>query len=91
MRGIKMPGDFMHEDYFVWLTILRKYKVAYGEKEPLLIYRMSANSKSSGRLRSARMLYNSYRAVGYGVVSSGLMTLRYTVHSITKRRNIKNG
>ena len=88
MKGIEMPNDSMHEDYYVWLTVLKNTDFAYGVNEPLLIYRLSANSKSSNRLKSARMLYNAYRAVGYDPVTSAIFTLRYSWHSITKRRNI---
>ena len=88
MKGIEMPNDSMHEDYYVWLTVLKNTDFAYGVNEPLLIYRISANSKSSNRLKSARMLYNAYRAVGYDPVTSAIFTLRYSWHSITKRRNI---
>jgi len=37
------------------------------------------------------MLYRSYKAVGYGTISSAFMTVRYTFHSVKKRRNIKKG
>lgn len=90
MKEIKMPNDRMHEDYYVWLNVLKSYGVAYGIKEPLIIYRLSANSKSSNRIKSAIMLYNTYRAVGYNVIISVIFMLRYTLHSVKKRRNIYN-
>ena len=85
MKTIEMPNDKMHEDYYVWITILRQYKYAYGINEPLLIYRLSDNSKSSDRLKSAKMIYNTYHAVGYNIMSSLFLTIRYTVHSVSKR------
>ena len=88
MKEIQMPNDKMHEDYFVWLTVLRKYGVAYGINEPLLIYRLCANSKSSNRMKSAKMLFNSYRAVGYSRVSSAFLVFRYLFHSVSKRQNV---
>lgn len=90
MKGLKMPSDKMHEDYYVWITVLRKYGYAYGVNEPLLIYRLSTNSKSSNRFKSAKMIYNTYRAVGYGPVSSALLMLRYTIHSVSKRYKINH-
>ncbi len=90
MKGIEMPNDKMHEDYFVWLTVLRKYGVAYGINEPLLIYRVCKNSKSSNRFKSAKMLFNSYRAVGYSSIVAFVYVLRYTFHSVSKRRRIYN-
>lgn len=86
---IKMAGDKMHEDYAAWMLILREIRCAYGINEPLLIYRLSAHSKSGKRFRSAMMNYNSYRYVGYNVVQSILLMLRYSVHSIKKHLLIK--
>lgn len=88
MKGIKMPNDRMHEDYYVWLTVVRECGVAYGINEPLLVYRLCANSKSSNRIKSAKMLFNSYRAVGYNPLTAALLMFRYTFHSVSKRRNI---
>jgi teichuronic acid biosynthesis glycosyltransferase TuaG len=88
MKGIKMPNDKMHEDYYVWLNVLRTYGVAYGINEPLLVYRLCENSKSSNRIKSAKMLFNSYRAVGYNFVTSGFFVFQYTFHSIFKRIKI---
>ena len=88
MKGIRMPNDRMHEDYYVWLTVVKECGVAYGINEPLLVYRLCANSKSSNRFKSAMMLYNSYHAVGYNRVVTWWLVFRYTFHSVSKRRNI---
>lgn len=90
MKTIKMPNDKMHEDYYVWITVLRKYKYAFGVNEPLLIYRLTSNSKSSNRIKSAKMIYNTYHAVGYNHLLATLLTLRYTVHSVSKRYKINH-
>lgn len=89
MKNIKMPNDAMHEDYYVWLTILKEHKYAYGVNEPLLIYRLSETSKSANRIKSAKMLFNSYTAVGYGKIPAFMLMIRYTYHSVTKRYKIK--
>lgn len=86
-----MGGDRMHEDYAAWLLILRETRCAYGLNEPLLVYRVRRSSKSGQRLRSAGMLYRSYRYVGHSAFGAGLLTLRYTVHSISKRWKIYRG
>ena len=88
MKAIKMPNDKMHEDYYVWLNVLRSCGVAYGINEPLLVYRLCANSKSSNRIKSAKMLFNAYRAVGYNALVSGCFVFRYMFHSVSKRRHI---
>jgi len=83
-------GD-MHEDYAAWLQILRKVGHAYGLNEPLLQYRLTDNSKSGNRLKSAKMVYRAYHTAGYNPLSAILLTLRYTLHSVSKRRHIKAG
>ena len=89
MKQIKMPNDSMHEDYYTWLMILKKHNYAYGINEPLLVYRLSSNSKSSSRIKSAKMLYRAYRALGYNFIITSLFVFRYMFYSIKKRRLIK--
>ncbi|MCL2357322.1 MAG: glycosyltransferase [Defluviitaleaceae bacterium] len=86
---IPFPPGFMHEDYAVWLQIVKKAGQARGLNEPLLMYRMSENSKSAGRLASAKMTFSAYRTAGYGRIRSAFFTLRYALHSISKRRKIR--
>lgn len=88
MKQLAMPGDHTHEDYVIWLTVLRSCGVAYGINEPLLIYRLCKNSKSAGRFKSAKMLFCSYRAVGYRPVTAGMLVFRYVFYSVGKRRKI---
>jgi len=85
------PEGELHEDYVVWLQILKEVEYAYGLDEPLLLYRMSSSSKSANRVRSAKMILNAYNKVGYGSVVAVLLTLRYALHSISKRSKIKLG
>ena len=88
MKKTKMPGDNMHEDFYVWLNVLREHKIAYGINEPLLIYRLCDNSKSSNRFKSAKMLFNTYRAIGYSLFKTVIFVFQYTFYSIQKRRKI---
>jgi glycosyltransferase involved in cell wall biosynthesis len=74
------------EDYAVWLKILRdEAPVAHGLDEPLLIYRMSRNSRGGKLSRVGVMVFYTYRHVGYGVFSSLLFTMRYSIRSVFKR------
>jgi len=82
---IPFPIGFMHEDYAVWMQIVKSVGHAYGLDKPLLVYRLSTRSKSSGRVRSARMIYFSYKQVGYTMLTALFLTVRYAFHSITKR------
>ena len=83
-----MISDNMHEDYTAWLNILREYPYAYGVDEPLLVYRFVKNSKSSSRIKSAKMIFNSYRSVGYNWLVSLVFTFRYAVYSVSYRSKI---
>jgi glycosyltransferase involved in cell wall biosynthesis len=89
---IKMPDGNLHEDYAAWLKILKEYKCfAYGLNEPLLIYRLSGNSKSANRFRSGMMNLNTYKHLGYNFFISFLFTFRYFFYSIRKRYYIYSG
>lgn len=88
MERVKMGHDKMHEDYSAWLTILKQYPCAYGVNEPLLIYRFTPNSKSGNRIKSARMIYQSYRYVGYRPFAAAFLMCQYTFHSVSKRYKI---
>jgi len=81
----------IHEDYVAWLNALEEVGIAYGLDKPLLIYRLSDNTKSSGRITSAIMIFNAYRSAGYNIISSCFLALRYAKHSISKRYMIKTG
>jgi teichuronic acid biosynthesis glycosyltransferase TuaG len=77
-----------HEDYSKWLRIVHEVGIAYGLNEPLLKYRLSESSKSANRISSALMTYGAYREIGYNVAVAVAMTVRYAMHSITKRQRI---
>lgn len=79
-----MEHDECHEDYITWLQILRKYGCASGIDEPLLQYRMSADSKSGNKLKSARMTFQVYRHMGYGWLASCLYFISYAFHGMKK-------
>lgn len=82
-------GDEMHEDFACWLRVLREGRTAYGVDEPLLIYRLSRDSKSGNKLKAAKMNWNTYRAVGLNRVESFYYMVWYTVNGILKYKNLK--
>lgn len=61
-----LEADEVHEDYLLWLKVLKKYKTACAVNEPLLKYRVDNNSKSGSKFKSARMTYKTYRKAGLG-------------------------
>ena len=83
-----MMGDGMHEDFACWLNILRSGEKAYGIDEPMLIYRLSATSKSGNKWKAAKMNWNTYRAVGLNTASAVYYMAWYAVKSVRKYRHL---
>ena len=82
-------GDEMHEDFAIWLGITKEGHMAYGIDEPLLIYRLSNKSKSSNKLKAARMNWNTYRHAGLGLCESAYYMSCYIQRSISKYSHLK--
>lgn len=83
-REFPMHHDDSHEDYLMWLEVLRKYRTACAVNEPLLKYRISSTSKSGRKWKSAKMTFRVYRYMGYGVIQSSVQFLSYAVHGFLK-------
>lgn len=83
-------GDDMHEDFAIWLSILKKGKKAYGVDEPLLIYRIAKSSKSGNKVKAARMNWNTYRHVGLNLMEAIYYECWYIFNGIRKYRNLRN-
>lgn len=86
--NIKMEKDEMHEDYAVWLRMLKTGVIAYGINEPLFIYRISRNSKSGNKLKSIKMTYKVFRFIGINKVGSVYFTIRHIIGAFNKYRKI---
>lgn len=76
--------DRCHEDYILWLRVLKKYGTAAGVDVPALKCRLSANGKSRNKLKSARMQYGSYRYLGYGRMQAFYYMVFYTLNGVCK-------
>lgn len=86
MVEFPMEHDDSHEDYLSWLKILKKYGNAVGINEPYLKYRLSEGGKSRNKWKSARMTYQVYRYMGFGMVKSTLLFVSYALHGLWKYR-----
>lgn len=87
-KNIKMEKDEMHEDYAVWLRILKLGVTAYGVNEPLLIYRISRNSKSGNKMKTVKMTYKVFRFIGINPIGSAYFMTRHVIASIWKYKGI---
>lgn len=83
-------GDGMHEDFAIWLSILKKGTKAYGVDEPLLIYRIAKSSKSGNKFKAAKMNWNTYRYVGLNLIEAAYYECWYMVNGFLKYRNIRD-
>ncbi len=83
-----VAGD-LHEDYAVWLSILKNEGIqAYGVNRPLLIYRVSGNSKSGNKGKAAVMHWKVYRYIGLPFIQSMYYFGFYMVRNVKKYVNI---
>ena len=82
-------GDGMHEDFAVWLGILKEGKKAYGVDEPLLTYRIAKSSKSGNKIKAAKMNWNTYRYIGLNPLSAFYYEFLYVVKGLMKYKNLK--
>ena len=73
-----------HEDYIMWLEVLRAWGPACGVNEPLLRYTVSDQGKSGSKLHSAGMTWRVYRYMGFGPVRSALCFCSYALHGVWK-------
>jgi teichuronic acid biosynthesis glycosyltransferase TuaG len=85
---IKMEKDEMHEDYAVWLRILKTGVTAFGVNEPLLIYRISRNSKSGNKMKTVKMTYKVFRFVGINPIGAAYFMMRHVIASVGKYKRI---
>ena len=81
-----MEHEDGHEDYIMWMRILRKYKKACAVNEPLLNYRLSSTGKSGSKFKSAKMTFKSYRYMGFGLFKSLICFCSYAIHGVLKYR-----
>lgn len=79
-----MGDDDIHEDYICWMRILKKYGSSVAINEPLILYRQMRNSKSGSKLTSARMTFQVYRKMGFGLLKSCGYFICYAVNGILK-------
>ncbi|BDH45250.1 glycosyl transferase [Salmonella enterica subsp. enterica serovar Choleraesuis] len=75
-----------HEDYIMWLDILRKSKSAFCVQENLASYRLSNGSLSSNKLKAIRWQWNIYRDIlGFSVIKAMYYFSCYIAYAFIKR------
>ena len=85
IKNIMMRSE-RHEDYILWLQILKSGYEAYGLKEDLARYRISSNSLSGNKFKSAIWTWRIYRNIEkLNLWESLYYFLHYLLRGVLKR------
>ncbi len=76
--------DDIHEDYILWLRLLKNGRKSYGVNEPLLFSRLAPGGKSRNKLKSAWMNYQVYRYFDIPVCKAMALMVSYTLAGFRK-------
>lgn len=80
-KEILMEHDEFHEDYLMWLKVLKKYGIAYGINIPLLGSRLTKSGKSRKKGKSFSMTYGVYRCMGFNKITAIYFVGRHVIRS----------
>ena len=76
-----------NEDYVLWLEIVKDVKTIYGLKENLAYYRVLDNSRSSNKVKTAKVRWEIYRKVEkLSLLKSIYYFLHYAVRAVLKSK-----
>lgn len=79
-----------HEDYILWLSILKRGIVAKGNHKVLATYVIHSNSKNSNKSKLVKSMYRVYReSQGFNWLKSWMLVFRYALYSKKKYRDVK--
>lgn len=84
IREFAFEDGAFHEDYLLWLRIVKKYGAARNICEPLLCYRSYSKSKSGNKLKSMYMTYLTYRENGDNVPKAIYRLVFYIFYGLKK-------
>lgn len=83
-------ADEVHEDFVATLKMLKNENIkAYGISEPLILYRLTLNSKSRNKLKSMIMTYKSYKLLGLNMFQRLYNLPFYIMNGLKKYRGLK--
>ena len=85
MQAYPFNSDFYHEDYVLWMELLRVCPTAYGDQKVLMHYRQVTGSRSNKKSNAAKERWNTYRkALKLNEVTSAWAFVRYAVKGVVK-------
>jgi len=78
--------DVGHEDYTLWLKVMKKVDKTKAIIEPLAEYRVFKNSLSGNKIKSAKWTWHIYRnIIGLNILKSSYYFINYIVNALRKR------
>lgn len=85
MQAHPFDSSFYHEDYVLWMELLRVSPIAYGDRKVLMHYRQVTGSRSNRKGNAAKERWKTYRkALNLNVTVSSWAFIRYAVLGIIK-------
>ena len=83
MQAHPFNPDFYHEDYVLWMELLRVCPTAYGDPKVLMHYRQVTGSRSNKKSNAAKERWNTYRkALKLNIATSAWAFVRYAVKGV---------
>ena len=77
--------DFYHEDYLLWMELLKEAEEAAGDQKVLMHYRQVSGSRSSSKGQVAKERWKIYReALKLNPFVSGIAFFRYAIKGVIK-------
>lgn len=84
--GVVGQKEIGHEDYVMWLQLVRKAGRVKSIQIPLAVYRVQENSLSGSKGRAAGWQWKIYREeLGFNLVQASVYFLCYILHALWKR------
>ena len=84
-NDILMPNIKLGQDTATWWKVLKKGIIAYGIKEPLVIYRVGNSSLSSNKIKALRRTWNLYKRENLNVVKRIYYFICYIFNAVKRR------
>lgn len=85
MQAHPFNPEFYHEDYVLWMELLRVCPTAYGDEKVLMHYRQVMGSRSNKKGNAAKERWNTFRkALNLNMATSMWAFVRYAVNGVMK-------
>ena len=85
MQAHPFNPEFYHEDYVLWMELLRVCPTAYGDEKVLMHYRQVTGSRSNKKGNAAKERWNTFRkALNLNMATSMWAFVRYAVNGVMK-------